>query len=139
MKICLFENCGNPVFSHGFCTYHQNKRTDEKYLKKKQPKTYVKQTTGEGILFQTILNTRPHVDFITGEPILNANFYNCHHILTKKSYEKFRLFDKNVILLTDENHYAIHSIALSDLIEVDSRWQKYIDLQQTLKELYYKM
>jgi len=33
-KPCNEEGCSNPRFSNGFCTYHQHKRTDEKWLKK---------------------------------------------------------------------------------------------------------
>lgn len=33
-KSCTEEGCDNPRFSAGKCTYHQNKRTDEKWLNK---------------------------------------------------------------------------------------------------------
>ena len=32
MKICLFDGCTNPVYSHLFCKYHQSKRTDRKAM-----------------------------------------------------------------------------------------------------------
>jgi len=35
-KTCKSEGCNNPVFSKGYCKYHQNQRTDEKWLSKKQ-------------------------------------------------------------------------------------------------------
>lgn len=33
-KHCNSDGCNNPRFSNGFCSYHQNQRTDEKWLKK---------------------------------------------------------------------------------------------------------
>ena len=34
-KCCNSIDCQNPRFSKGFCSYHQNERTDEKWLNKK--------------------------------------------------------------------------------------------------------
>ena len=34
-KPCNSTTCNNPRFSKGFCSYHQNERTDEKWLSKK--------------------------------------------------------------------------------------------------------
>ena len=34
-KPCLSTSCNNPRFSKGYCSYHQNERTDEKWLSKK--------------------------------------------------------------------------------------------------------
>jgi hypothetical protein len=31
MKACLHSGCIYPVFSHGYCKFHQGKRQDEKY------------------------------------------------------------------------------------------------------------
>ena len=140
MEICQYLECNNPVFSNHYCKHHQHYRTDEKYLKAKDKakKHIIPQPTGEGALFQAILAVRPHVDFVTGEPIPNASYYNCHHVLKKSSYPKFRLFDKNIVLLTNDNHDAIESLALSDMIAEDDRWQKYADKFNELKQLYYK-
>jgi hypothetical protein len=35
-KTCKSEGCKNPAFSKGFCKWHQNQRTDEKYLLSKK-------------------------------------------------------------------------------------------------------
>lgn len=32
-KTCQHEGCNNPVFSNGYCSWHQSDRTDKKYLK----------------------------------------------------------------------------------------------------------
>ncbi len=34
-KLCNSTSCNNPRFSKGYCSYHQNERTDEKWLSKK--------------------------------------------------------------------------------------------------------
>ena len=34
-KPCLSTSCNNPRFSKGYCKFHQNERTDEKWLNKK--------------------------------------------------------------------------------------------------------
>jgi hypothetical protein len=142
-KECDWENCSNPRFSHGYCKYHQDKRTDSKYTQKKSIKTknyYQKSDktpTGEGAFLVALINSKPNVDFVTGEQIDDMTVYNCHHVLTKAAYPKFRTFDKNIVFLSNDNHDFIHSIALSDLIAQDDRWQKYQDLQISLKEMYY--
>lgn len=49
-KTCKSEGCNNPVFSKGYCKYHQNQRTDEKWLNKKQktPKKSFKPISDKG-------------------------------------------------------------------------------------------
>ena len=32
-KLCKHEGCTNPIFSNGYCSWHQSDRTDKKYLK----------------------------------------------------------------------------------------------------------
>jgi hypothetical protein len=100
---------------------HQHKRTDDKWLrtieKSKEPKTPIKkvplkikpkETTGEGILFQTLIATRKHVSFVSGIPIEVVDHSNCHHVLEKGRYPKFRLNFDNIVILTQREHYLIH-------------------------------
>jgi hypothetical protein len=42
MKTCNENTCIRPVFSNGYCRYHQGKRTDEKYLSRTMKKEKVK-------------------------------------------------------------------------------------------------
>ncbi len=99
------------LFSHGMIKEHWY-RSDE-YLSQKKDK-YVTRTsikkvmpkpTGELILFKAIWDTRPHICFITGEPIYEFNVSCFAHILSKGSFPKFRLFDKNIMLVTKDAHY----------------------------------
>lgn len=93
MKICLFDGCTNPVYSHLFCKYHQNKRTDRKAMETKnkavQPRSPINpykrttpdkselKTTKKELLFSFGFNnqkemfdfvwlTRPHICQISG-------------------------------------------------------------------------
>ena len=61
--------------------------------------------SGELALFMAIWASRPHVCFITGEPIREFNVSCFAHILAKGSYPKFRLYDKNIMLVTKQAHY----------------------------------
>jgi hypothetical protein len=37
-KICLCEDCDNSVFSNGYCSWHQNLRTDDKWIRSQEKK-----------------------------------------------------------------------------------------------------
>ena len=138
-KECQFENCCNPVFSHGYCKYHQHKRTDKKAPKQKIE--FQGSKTGEGVFLVTYLNTHPNIDFITKEPIDDATVYNCHHVLPKSHYGLWRLNDKNIVLLSSENHNLVHTRAESDLTNPDKNenwqgWLRYFALFKKLKDDY---
>ena len=60
--------------------------------------------TGEKVLFDVIWATRPHVCEVSGQIIREANVSCFMHILSKGAYPKFRLFDKNILLVTPEIH-----------------------------------
>ena len=152
-KQCQAPDCNNPVQSHGFCFRHGYLRQDEKAIaNRNKPKAFIpiKKTTfktnykatGEGVLFTAILATRRHISFISGLPIDNADHSNCHHVLPKKNYEAFRLLDRNIILVTQSEHFLIHA-GTTDQREkyakkimgengVMVHWEKLEDLKQQL-------
>lgn len=114
MKKCKIDNCENNCFGGLYCRNHQYMRTDKK--DKPIKKTPIKRNykpTGEGILFDSIISTRRPISFISGlnikdiDGIINHN--NCHHVLNKKDYERFRLYDRNIILITKYEHHLIHN------------------------------
>jgi len=114
MKKCKFDTCDNNVFGGMYCRNHQYMRTDKK--DKPIKKTLLKRNykpTGEGVLFDSIISTRRPISFISGlnikdiDGIINHN--NCHHVLNKKDYERFRLYDRNIILITKYEHHLIHN------------------------------
>lgn len=64
MKICLFDGCTNPVYSHLFCKYHQSKRTDNKAMEARnktvQPRSPIKpykRTTSDKSELKTTKNS----------------------------------------------------------------------------------
>lgn len=123
-KTCQAPDCINPSQSHGFCFRHGYLRKDEKYLKSLNkpkkiyniPRTPPKndfKPTGEGLLFSTILDTRKHISFVSSQDIDKIDGFldhnNCHHVLyPKDDYKKFRLYDKNIVLVTKYEHWLIH-------------------------------
>lgn len=165
MKKCSEENCPNNVFSHGYCKNHQLRRTDEKWLKqfakkngfvynkigkinnfmrpssflsiKKTPIKQKKTVTGESAMFNEIIQDRFPKSFVSGDKIDNPNFFNCDHVLTKQNYPEFRLYKRNVVLLTEQEHLDRHSLGKEELLKKDARWQKYFDFYDELKEEYY--
>lgn len=84
MKQCQAPNCNNSIFSHGYCVYHQNQRTDDKYISaqekkrekqkwtqgfktiKKSIKTKPKEDTGQTEAFEEIWQYREHKSWLTG-------------------------------------------------------------------------
>ena len=89
-------------------------RTDKK--DKPIKKTPIKRNykpTGEGILFKGIIETRRNYSFLSGLYITEIDgtidHNNCHHVLNKKDYPNFRLYDRNIILITREEHDLIHA------------------------------
>jgi len=114
MKICKFYTCDNNVFGGLYCRNHQYMRTDKK--DKPIKKTPIKRNykpTGEGILFKGIIETRRNYSFLSGLYITEIDgtidHNNCHHVLNKKDYPNFRLYDRNIILITREEHDLIHA------------------------------
>lgn len=114
MKKCKFDTCDNNVFGGLYCRNHQYMRTDKK--DKPIKKTPIKRNykpTGEGALFTTIIGTRRNYSFLSGLNIIEVDnmidHNNCHHVLNKKDYPDFRLYDRNIILITRDEHDLIHA------------------------------
>jgi len=101
-KICV--ECGRPCkwFSKKRCVYCARKSYGKPKQSKIKTKTY--KPTGELVLFQAIWQSRPHICQVSGEPIKEFNVYCFMHVLSKKAYPKYRLFDKNILLVTPDIH-----------------------------------
>ena len=154
MKICNYENCGNNVFGGGYCKFHQYLRKDKK--DKPIKKTPIKRNykpTGEDALFSTIIGTRRNYSFLSGLNIVDIdgviNNNNCHHVLYKKDYPDLRLYDRNIILITREEHTLIHFGTIEKRKEYDKRiielygkivhWEKLDELKNELINEYKKI
>jgi hypothetical protein len=105
-------------------------------LKKAKPLP-PKKVTGEGVMFRTIWNTRPHVSFLSGEKLGNDAYpWMFAHVLPKKKYPDFRLRLENIVLLTWEEHDRWDKAPRSTLVE--PFWKKLFDLEAKLKAEYEK-
>lgn len=104
---------------------------------KKQKNKPIEQN-GELALFNAIWNTRPRVSFLSGTPLTEFNVWCFSHVLRKApgAYPKFKLYDKNIILLTPQEHVDFDNKAPSDLLRKDPRWEKVFTLKALLKEQY---
>ena len=115
----------------------ERKRSSESYRTPKALPWNIK-PTGEKILFETIWNTRKRVSFVSGASLGDeCNVMFMSHILSKGAYPGFRLYEKNIVLKTTQEHYDWHNMPRAKLLEKDSNWQKVFDLELELKTEYY--
>lgn len=90
------------------------------------------------MLFDTLISIKLNVSFITGLPIASMTHFNCHHILSKQNYPAFRLLDRNIVFLSNDEHILIHSAGWDHLLSLHPGWVKLKTLYGELKEEYYK-
>ncbi len=134
-KPCIVDECHSYRFAKGYCKYHQYLRTD----RKKTSSKIVKKATGEKLLFQTIYNTRERVSFLSGKKIFGV-VSNFAHVLPKGLYPEYRLYDKNIILLTPQEHY-LFDFGTEEQREKYTKenncsWDEIYKLREELKEEY---
>ncbi|KKK49900.1 hypothetical protein LCGC14_3130390, partial [marine sediment metagenome] len=99
---------------------------------------YKRKTTGEGVFLETIWDTRPHVSWLSGKPLGDEYNVMCmFHVLGKGAYPGYRLYDKNIILTTPQEHHNWHNMTKVKLLEKDPRWQDVFDLYEELQQEYY--
>jgi len=142
------DNTPKPVaFSRGtqgpnptiLCEYHNKLRKDKerlpigyrKPLKNKKP-------TGELALFQAIWATRRHVSFLSGKSLGEFNVCYFAHVISKKQWPKGRLTDKNIILLTPEEHALYDQGTEEQRAKYGYDWNKIYELKQQLKQLQHE-
>ena len=164
-KECEYKDCHNPIWSTGFCKWHQSKRTDDKWLrsldKKKNksgkkiftitPRPYAGMNdlcvSGEAELYKAIWDSREHKSFLSGKPINlveGSNFwFNVFaHVLAKgkAKYPKFKLYSKNIVMLTPEEHNLLDHCSSDEREKYAKRtgcdWNKIYNLAEELKEEY---
>jgi hypothetical protein len=160
-KCCKNHGCTLPIFSHEYCGRHQYLRTDEKWLrsieKKKEKimskshssiKQKQKEPTGEKELFDLMWKASNKSSFISGNDLTwmdntkygrHPLFYNMfHHVLNKKNYSRYRLSEKNIIIITPQEHLDLHSLGREKL-EIKygkENIEKYFTLVEVLKDEY---
>ena len=101
--------------------------------------------TGEAILFKEIwdeLEPEERVSFVTGgnlEDRYEMRSFYFAHVLSKKSYPEFRLYKKNIVLLTLKQHklWDAGRHKIKEDPQMMRFWQKMFDLEEELKIEYY--
>lgn len=73
--------------------------------KEKKPLKAKKKPTGERELHLAIWAVRKHVSYFSGEKIETPDPHNFMHVLPKSTYPKFRLYQKNIVLGTFDEHF----------------------------------
>lgn len=142
-NIC--SSCGNEaivVVKKILCAKcnHEQKQAKRKAAGKKPSKSFqsyaYKEPTGELALFKTLLEVRGAKSQISGEPLIGFDIRWFSHVLSKGAYPAFRLFDRNIILKTPREHelWGTQKHKLRD----NPKWKWVFDLEQELKELYYR-
>jgi len=94
--------------------------------------------SGELIFFKALWAFRPHVSFVSGKEIKEFDVQCMSHVLSKGAYPSYRLYDKNLILLTKEEHHAWHNLSKKQLLAQYPNWQKVFDLYDELKAQYHR-
>lgn len=85
-------------------------------VKEKKGITVKKKVTGELELFKAIWAVRKHVSHFSGEVIQDFAPLHFMHVLSKakNQYPHFKLYPKNIVLGTEDEHYLHHNVARSD-------------------------
>jgi hypothetical protein len=142
-KTCLVEECEHHRWGKGYCKFHQNLRTDKQKPKRIRKKdsglsftTRQRKPTGELKIFEEIWKERPHVCYVSGEPIKEFSVMCMAHVLSKGGYPDWRLKKKNIVLLTASNHKLYdHSTHLAKKLPM---FDKLFDLHEEYKQEYYR-
>lgn len=145
---CKEDGCEYPVFAKKLCKYHQNLRTDKKPTQKKRSTIKAKiKPSGERTIFDLIWNTRDRISFVSGKSLQQyegTDFYPnlFAHVLSKAQnrYPKFKLYDRNIVLLTPDEHYLLDFGTEEQrekyAEEHNCSWQPLYDLRDELKKNY---
>ena len=96
-----------------------------------------KKVTGEAALFRQIAEERPWIDFVTGERLPFLTPTSFLHVLpkAKNRYYKMQLYKKNIVLGSDDTHFAWDNRPRSELRK-DPKWNKMFELEAELLEEY---
>ena len=102
--------------------------------------------TGEKVLFDMILFTKPNISFVSGKKLTDwdkKNYQCCMHVLAKGGYPSFRLNQKNIVFGTAEEHRLFDQGTELQRQQYQNRtpgcdWQKLYDLKEQLRIEYNK-
>ncbi len=99
-------------------TFNTHKPDPKKFSAKKEAKPLrtKKKVTGELELFKEIWTERKHVSHFSGALIAEFDVEYFMHVLPKgkNQYPHFKLYKKNIVLGTRDEHYMHHNIPRSE-------------------------
>jgi len=162
VKQCKEDGCTNPIFSSGYCRFHQYKRnktqknpvaqrsTKKRYnipsRKKsvsKSVKNDIKYSWGfktQVELFNWCWDNLPHVCWISGRKLdkipEDKVSWCCAHVLMKSQYTYWRLNPHNMRLLHPDVHHLVDNWIDDYWTKYDYDFKKWFDLQEQLKKEY---
>lgn len=79
-------------------------KREQKKLKGKTGKPKVNKASGQLAVFLKIWNERPHLCQVTGDPIPYFDLWGFMHLLSKKAYPRFMLYENNILLVKRSIH-----------------------------------
>lgn len=146
LKTCL--GCGKPkiLYGHGYCV-----SCYPRFVPKKAIRTNVKASEHkrkDNRLSQTYAFEKAYYmwngnNFLTGEKIPKdeLSYSNCAHVLSKKQYEWFRFYTRNIVMLSPEQHNLYDNLTEDSLrkrIEQhpEENWQKLLNYAYELLSEY---
>lgn len=106
-------------------------------LKTRKPIFKPKKGTGEKEIFAEIAEEREWVCFVTGKGLTELTATQFAHVLPKalNKYPLFKLYKENIVLLSNEAHYA-WDFKSRDELRKDRMFDKLFELEEKLKEEY---
>lgn len=137
-KICKVCESVQYLWARGMCKACASKNPKEKSGLKEASKKPLFKPTGELVLFQTIWATRPHFCAVCKCKLEKFDVWFFSHILSKGSFPRFRLYEKNIVLKCREHHHEWETKSNKDLVKKDGRWLPLIQLHDTLIHEYYE-
>jgi len=154
-KECRAEGCTNTFPQYNSLQKYCSGSCGSKSTKKKAPSKLIpKPYSGindlnvdkEIELYHKIWDMRDHVSFLSGKPLVSKGSSFWHnqfaHVLAKgkAKYPMFKLYSKNIILLTPEEHNLLDFCSKDDRDKYGLRnrcdWNKVVNLIDELKEEY---
>jgi len=135
-----------------YCHEGNQERLDERRQKdvregtRKRPKRLKRYThpTGEKALFDSMLASRPNVSFVSGKRLTDwdrEGYKCCMHVLAKGGYPRFRLYEKNIVFGTAEEHRLFDQGTEKERQEYQTRtpgcdWGKLYRLKDEIRKEY---
>lgn len=142
-----YDGCGREGIiktKRGLCEACEGIRNPPTAIPKISKKRLESHGTGQYVLFEMIANTRAHVCFVTRRIVnvyaepgkLNVSCFA--HVLSKKAWPAFELYDKNVQIMDPEIHHIYDHGNQQERKEMEKYpgWLKLMALRSELKGEY---